>query len=104
MHENITSYVGLDAHAESSAIAVADARQIAAPRFLGTVGSKFSELTQALGKLGRPGELSIVYEAGPCGFAMVRRLRQAGYQCAVVAPSKVPRKPGERVRPTGGTH
>jgi hypothetical protein len=98
MDENITSYVGLDAHAESSAIGVAEAGEISAPRFLGTVGAKFSELTKALGKVGRPSALRIVYEAGPCGFAMVRRLREAGYHCEVVAPSKIPRRPGDRVK------
>jgi transposase len=98
MSETITSYVGLDAHAESSAIGVAAAGEISAPRFLGTVGAKFSELIKALGKLGKPSELGIVYEAGPCGFAMVRRLREAGYQCEVVAPSKIPRRPGDRVK------
>jgi transposase len=98
MDETITSYVGLDAHAESSAIGVAAAGELTAPRFLGTVGAKFSQLTKALGRLGKPSALRIVYEAGPCGFAMVRQLRQAGYQCEVVAPSKIPRKPGERVK------
>ena len=98
MDESITSYVGLDAHAESNAIGVADAGQITAPRFLGSVGAKFSELTKALRKVGKPGELRIVYEAGPCGFAMVRQLREAGYHCEVVAPSKIPRKPGDRVK------
>jgi transposase len=98
MDEIITSYVGLDAHAESSAIGVADAGEITAPRFLGTVGAKFSELTKALGKVGKPSALRIVYEAEPCGFAMVRQLREAGYHCEVVAPSKIPRKPGDRVK------
>ncbi len=98
MDEIIRSYVGLDAHAESNAIGVAEAGQITAPRFLGTVGARFSELTKALGRVGKPSELAIVYEAGPCGFAMVRQLREAGYRCEVVAPSKIPRKPGDRVK------
>ncbi len=97
MDEIITAYVGLDAHAESMAVAVADAGG-AAPRFVGAVGAKFSELSKALGKLGQPEGLRIVYEAGPCGFAMVRQLRQAGYHCEVVAPSKIPRRPGDRVK------
>ena len=97
--EEIT-YVGLDAHAETTAIAVAEASG-AAPRFIGTAGARFAELTKVLGKLGKlgkPGQLRVVYEAGPCGFAMVRQLRQAGYHCEVVAPSKTPRKPGDRVK------
>ncbi len=91
------TYVGLDAHAETTAIAVAEAGG-AAPRFVGTAGARFAELTKVLGKLGKPGQLRVVYEAGPCGFAMVRQLRQAGYHCEVVAPSKIPRKPGDRVK------
>jgi transposase len=87
----------LDAHAQTTAIAVAESGS-AAPRFIGTVGAKFAELSKALGKLGKPGELRVVYEAGPCGFAIARRLRQAGYHCEVVAPSKIPRKPGDRVK------
>jgi hypothetical protein len=69
MDEIITAYVGLDAHAESTAIAIAIAEAgSAAPRFIGTVGTKFVELGKALGKLGKPEGLRIVYEAGPCGF------------------------------------
>jgi hypothetical protein len=91
------TYVELDAHAETTAIAVAEPGG-AAPRFIGTVGAKFAELIRALSKLGKLGEMRVFYEAGPCGFAMVRQLRQAGYLCEVVAPSKIPRKPGERPR------
>jgi transposase len=94
--EEIT-YVGLDAHAQTTAIAVAEAGRVA-PRFIGMVGARFPELNKALGKLGKPGDLRVVYEAGPCGFAMVRQLRQAGYHCEVVAPSKIPRKSGDRVK------
>jgi transposase len=42
--------------------------------------------------------LLIVYEAGPCGYALARGLKRAGYRCEVVAPSKVPRRPGDRVK------
>ena len=40
--------------------------------------------------------LHACYEAGPCGFGIARRLRQLGIDCAVVAPSLIPRRPGER--------
>jgi hypothetical protein len=62
MDEAITSFVGLDAHAESTAIAVAEAGY-AAPRFVGTVGTKSAELSKALAKLGGPARLLVVYEA-----------------------------------------
>ena len=61
MDELITGFVGLDAHAESTAIGFAAAGR-AAPRFIGTVGPKQPELTKALGRLGEPRTLLIVYE------------------------------------------
>jgi transposase len=97
MDEAITAFIGLDAHAESTAIAVAE-RGREAPRFVGTVGGKFSELSRALAKLGECSKLFMVYEAGPCGYALARELGRAGYRCEVVAPSKVPRRPGDRVK------
>jgi transposase len=47
---------------------------------------------------GLPGEVRIVYEAGPCGYELHRRLTKAGYKCQVAAPALTPRKPGERVK------
>src|SRR4051812_46606060 len=42
------------------------------------------------------GEVRIVYEAGPCGYELYRRLTKAGLKCEVAAPSLTPRKPGDR--------
>ena len=97
MDEIITGYVGLDAHAESTAIGVAEAGRNAL-RLVGTVGARFLELKKALAKLGEPRSLLIVYEAGPCGYGLARELWAQGYRCEVVAPSKIPRTPGERVK------
>jgi transposase len=97
MQELITGFVGLDAHAESTAIAVAELGR-EAPRFVGTVGARITELTKALGKLGQPQSLCVVYEAGPCGYALARELIRLGYRCEVAAPSKIPRCPGERIK------
>jgi len=47
---------------------------------------------------GLDGEVRIVYEAGPCGYELYRRLTKAGYKCQVAAPALTPRKPGERVK------
>jgi transposase len=40
----------------------------------------------------------VVYEAGPCGYKLARELADQGYQCEVVAPAKIPRSPGDRVK------
>lgn len=44
------------------------------------------------------GEARVVYEAGPCGYEMYRRLLKSGIRCEVAAPSLTPQKPGDRVK------
>jgi len=45
-----------------------------------------------------PGPVKVVYEAGPTGFGLCRVLVQAGVECAVVAPSKLQRPAGDRLK------
>ena len=40
----------------------------------------------------------LVYEAGPCGYWLYRYLPRKSVTCHVVAPSLIPRKPGDRVK------
>lgn len=40
----------------------------------------------------------VVYEAGPTGFSLVRRLRAAGFPAEVIAPSKIPTLPGPETK------
>lgn len=44
------------------------------------------------------GTVRFVYEAGPCGYDLYRRLNKAGFRCEVAAPSLTPNKPGQRVK------
>jgi transposase len=97
MEESITGFVGLDAHADSTVIGLAEAGR-EAPRYIGRASAKVPEIKRALSKLGEPGSLLIVYEAGPCGYGLARDLRASGYRCEVIAPSKIPRPSGDRVK------
>ena len=97
MHENITAFVGLDVHKDTIAVAVAEPGRAAA-RFLGTTGPTLGPLEKALAHLGAPEQLWLVYEAGPCGYGLARQLSARGYHCEVVAPAKIPRRPGERIK------
>lgn len=45
-----------------------------------------------------PGPVAVAYEAGPTGFALARALAAAGVRCEVVAPSKMERPPGDKVK------
>ncbi len=38
------------------------------------------------------------YEAGPCGYGLYRYLTGQGFSCQVVAPSLIPKKPGDKVK------
>jgi transposase len=96
MDESITSFVGLDVHKDSIAIAVAEGRD--APRFLGTVQSELQQLLKAFKGLGKAQSVLVVYEAGPCGYGLYRQLRSRGYGCAVIAASRMSRPRGERIK------
>jgi len=44
------------------------------------------------------GKLEMCYEASSCGYVLQRQLTEMGIECRVVAPSKIPKKPGDRVK------
>jgi len=91
-------YVGLDVHKDSIALAVAREGREPAETWK-TIPYDGVRLRKALKMLVKSGErLKVCYEAGPTGFGLCRRLRKAGIDCIVAAPSLVPAKPGERVK------
>ena len=95
MKEPITSYIGLDIHKESIAMAIAEADR-AAPRFIGTINPVPAELCKAMRRVCTKESTLVVYEAGPCGYGWVRYLRKQGWACDVIAPSRITRKPSEK--------
>jgi transposase len=87
-------FVGLDVHADSIAIAVAEPGR-SQPAVLATIPNDKSKLLKRLRSLGR---VRCCYEAGPTGFQLQRDLTAAGIPCEVIAPSLVPAKAGDRVK------
>ena len=95
----LVKYVGLDVHKDTIAVAVTEEGKRAEVREHGEIPNTPAALTQLLGRLGGSGvALHVCYEAGPCGYGIQRQGTEAGHDCAVVAPSLIPRRPGDRIK------
>jgi hypothetical protein len=91
---------GLDVHTESIAVSVAPSDSTEVRRY-GLIGGTHDDVLRLAKKLqaAHPGsQLRFCYEAGPHGYPLARCLQAHGYVCILVAPSKVPRQPGDRVK------
>lgn len=93
-------YVGLDTDKKHIDVAVAEPLPGGELRYWGKIGSDAASVDRLVKKLSQGGrELEMCYEAGPCGYGLYRQLAgKRGVTCMVVAPSMVPRRPGERVK------
>ena len=98
MDTNPITWVGMDAHKNSIAVAAL------MPGRPEPVEWQEATTTEAIVRLGRkllrgaPGPVQCCYEAGPTGYALQRQLRQAGVGCTVIAPSLTPVKTGVRIK------
>jgi transposase len=62
------------------------------PNEPGKIRKAFKKLTDRFGRL------ECCYEAGGCGYVLQRQLKEWGIECRVVAPSLIPKAPGDRIK------
>jgi len=98
MQQSSTLYVGLDVHKDAIAVAYVAQDHGADVVSLGTIGTRQCDIDKLIRRLqSKSPHLVFVYEAGPCGYWLYRYLTKKGQVCWVVAPSLIPKKPGDRV-------
>jgi transposase len=89
-------FIGLDVHAETIAVAVAEPGDEV--RSLGVIPNRPESIRKLVKKLGPAETLRVCYEAGPTGYVIYWQLSALGVPCEVVAPTLVPTKAGDRVK------
>jgi len=99
MKKHATLFVGLDVHKDSISVAHVPDDRRAEVTYVGRIGTRLSDVDRLIRRLQEKAEhLVVAYEAGPCGYVLHRHLTRRGVVCLVVAPSLIPRKPGDRVK------
>ncbi len=96
VYEENKVFVGLDVHAETIAVAVAE--QDGEVRSVGVIPNRDACIRKLVKKLGPAEKLHCCYEAGPTGYVLYWQLTALGAQCEVVAPTLVAVRAGDRVK------
>jgi len=99
MQQPTTLFVGLDVHKESISVAYAASGRVEPALFVGPIGTRKCDIDKLIRRLhSKASQLVFAYEAGPCGYGLYRHLTSKGFDCLVVAPSLMPKRPGDRVK------
>jgi transposase len=79
-------FVGLDVHAETIAVAVAEMG--GEVRAHGVIPNRLESIRKLVHKLGPVKDLRACYEAGPTGYVLYWQLTQLGVACEVFRPRR----------------
>jgi transposase len=99
MSDHSEVFVAFDTSKLRNAVAIADGGRTGELRFLGEIENTGAATAKLVRKLaGKYQRLTFCYEAGPTGYGLYRQIKTLGHECIVVAPSLIPKKPGDRVK------
>src|SRR6266568_4969201 len=105
MHDHSEVFVAFDTSKLRHAVAIAEAGRAGEVRFFGEIENSAAATAKLVRKLASKYQrLTFCYEAGPTGYGLYRQIRSLGHECLVVAPSLIPRKPGDRVKTNRRNH
>jgi transposase len=90
------THLGLDVHKDTISVAIL-ARHGEIPE-VDRIPHDEGSIRRLVGRLGDPRWLRACYQAGPTGYELARLLHRMGVSCEVIAPSLIPRAPGDRVK------
>ena len=88
-------YVGMDVHKDSITIAALFSGR-SAPEAVTRLEHDLRKVRRHIDRLAKQGEIAACYEASGAGFVLQRAMKDWGYSCEVVAPSLIPKRPGEK--------
>lgn len=95
MPEKKVAYVGVDLHQKSVTMAVHIEKE-EEPREVIKLPNEKKALKRFFDRWNERNTIKACYEAGSSGYGFYRWMRGQGYECDVIAPSLVPKKPGEK--------
>lgn len=101
MKNDTIIYIGLDTHKEFTEVVYTGSARGTEFVHVGKVKTTKQGLVKLVRQLQSrhsKATLHFVYEAGPCGYWVYRLLTSLGHPCYVVAPSLIPKKPGDKVK------
>ena len=99
MSDHSEAFVAFDTSKLRNAVAIADGGRAGEVRFLGEIENAGVATAKLVRKLAAKYQrLTFCYEAGPTGYGLYRQIKSLGHECIVVAPSLIPKKPGDRVK------